>query len=68
MIAMPNSRLVLYKESLLHVTTLNKILKNKKSISKHLIKIINLGATNGPVGRNVPKPLSTLREREKNAG
>ena len=43
MIATQNSHLVLHKE------TLNNTLKNRKLI-KHLIKIINLGAINGPVG------------------
>ena len=42
---MPNLHLVLHKE------TLNKTLEFKKLI-KHLIKIINLGAKYGPVGRN----------------
>ena len=41
MIAMPNSQLALHKETL----------KNKISI-KQIIKIINLGAINCPVGRN----------------
>ena len=45
MIAMPNSHLILHKE------TLNNTLKNKISI-KHLSKIINLGPKNCPVGRN----------------
>ena len=45
MIAMPNSHLVLHKE------TLKQHFENTKSI-KQLIKIINLGAINGPVGRN----------------
>ena len=44
-IAMPNTHLVL------HIETLSNTLKNKTSI-KHLIKIINLGAINCPVGRN----------------
>ena len=42
---MPNSHLVLHKEALKHT------LKNKISI-KHLIKIINFGTKNCPVGRN----------------
>ena len=42
---MPNSHLVLHKE------TLNNTLKNKISF-KHLIKVTNLGAKNCPVGRN----------------
>ena len=45
MIAMPNSHLVLHKE------TLKQHFENKISI-KHFIKIINLGAKNCPVGRN----------------
>ena len=45
MIAMPNSHLVLHKE------TLKQHFENKISI-KHLIKIINMGAINCPVGRN----------------
>ena len=45
MIAMPNSHLVLHKE------TLKQHCKNKMSI-KHLIKIINLGAINCPVVLN----------------
>ena len=45
MIPMPNSHLVLHKE------TLKQQFENKISI-KHLIKIINLVAKNCPVGRN----------------
>ena len=45
MIAMPNSHLVVHKE------TLKQHLKNKISI-KHLNKIMNLGDKNCPVGRN----------------
>ena len=45
MIAILNLHLVLHKEKL------KQHLKNKISI-KHLIKIINLGAINCPVGRN----------------
>ena len=45
MTAIPNSHLVLHKE------TLKQRFKNKTSV-KHLIKIINLGAINCPVVRN----------------
>ena len=45
MIAMPNSYLVLHKE------TLKQQSKNKTSI-KHLIKIIKFKAKNCPVARN----------------
>ena len=45
MISMPNSHLVLHKE------TLKQHFENKTSI-RHLIKIINLLAKNCPVGRN----------------
>ena len=46
MIAMPKSHLVLHKETLQQHT-----LKNKTLI-KHLILKINLGAKNCPIGRN----------------
>ena len=46
MIAMPNSHLILHKETLKQHKDINKI-----SI-KHLIRIINLGAKNRPVGRS----------------
>ena len=43
--SMPNSHLVLHKE------TLKKHFE-KENINKHLLKIINLGAINCPAGRN----------------
>ena len=46
MIAMPNWHLVLHKE------TLKQHFEKQITSIKHLIKIINLGAINCPVGRN----------------
>ena len=46
MIAMPNSHLVLHKE------TLNQHFEKQNINIKHLIKTINLGTINCPVGRN----------------
>ena len=58
MIAMPNSHLVLHKETLKQIET---TLKNKTSI-KHLIEIINLGAKKLPCRKEWVNGLSKAKD------